>query len=196
MPIDTVRRLLMGVVVLQGILCGSVAGEATTQQDKAVRDGPKLTLVYFTGSNCAPCNFPEVKSAVLEAKRIVAEKALARGVGFTTIGVAIDEDPEKGLEFLKSVGPFDQLSAGGEFANLVVLETMAKTPRQLIAIPMILVFEQSIDSTDRKLHATERTYLAAIPGTGIPLWVKHGTRLSDEPQPDAQEAKPAPPAKP
>jgi hypothetical protein len=175
---------------------GAFAGEAATSGSQPAQkrpryewDGTRLTLVYFTGSKCAPCRLPEVKAAVLEAKRLMKERAAQRGVEFASIGVAIDDDPSLGLEFMKDVGPFDQVAAGGEFGNFVALETMAKRPDPFPAIPLLLVFEQTVETVDRKVQSAERKYLASIPGTGIPLWVKYGAKLSDEPEAPAGESR-------
>lgn len=176
------RWLLSSVaaIVATGLLHATEPNITSGPAPKGFVDGRQVVLVYFTGSKCAPCNLPEMKKAVLEAKRLIGERARQMGVEYSTIGVAIDADPAVGFKFLQDVGPFDQVAAGGEFGNVLVLETMMKTPSPLLAIPNILVFEQSIEMGERKLRASERKYLATVPGTGIPLWVKYGAQLEGD----------------
>jgi hypothetical protein len=141
-------------------------------------EGKELVFVYFGSTGCGPCKAPGMKQAVLKAKEIVAKRAADERLPFSTTGVALDPDIYKGLDFLKSVGPFDQIIVGRDWENSAVLELMASGGSEsIIGIPQIIIYERTIEHRGQQIVASKPRILERIPGTGIPLWVQYGAQV-------------------
>jgi hypothetical protein len=141
-------------------------------------DGKELAFVYFGGSGCGPCKAPGMKEAVIKAKGMIAKLAADHHLAFSTTGVAVDASIERGLDFLKNVGPFDQIVVGREWENSAVLELMAAGGSEsIIGIPQIIIYERTIEHRGQQIVASKPTILERIPGTGIPLWVQYGAQV-------------------
>ncbi|HEX4824366.1 MAG TPA: hypothetical protein VFV19_08640 [Candidatus Polarisedimenticolaceae bacterium] len=141
------------------------------------KEGNEIVFVFVGGTGCAFCNDADVKAAVVKAKNIVAERADALKRPFAAIGVAIDSDFAKGLDYLKPLGPFDEVKLGRGFFNSAVLDLMASGDDALVGIPQVLVYERTVTTKGPKYDVTPPKVIARIPGTGIPLWVQYGAKI-------------------
>jgi hypothetical protein len=168
---------ICGIVALSchGIAAGDDFMSAA--KSRPVVETTELVLAYFGGANCGPCKTPGMKEAVHEAQRIFAARAKESGRHFATMGVAVDSDIKRGLEFLDETGPFDEIIVGKDFTNLAALELMSgNDPGIFVAIPQIVIYERTIGLGTNKLTATRPKIIGRFPGTGIPVWVKAGAR--------------------
>jgi hypothetical protein len=170
----------MVFVAVATLSFASVAAEdPPPYQPKAeMVDGNELTFVYFGGNGCAPCVAPGMKEAVIKARAMIAQLAAKEHRPFSATGVALDSDIAKGVAFLDTVGPWDQIVVGREWFNSAVLDLMATGPLEpMVGIPQIIIYERRIEHRGHELIASNPRILARIPGTAIPLWVNAGAQV-------------------
>ena len=142
--------------------------------------GRDIVLVYFGASWCYPCQDPAVKTALEEAKVMLAERAEQQGSTFVAIGVALDQDLERGLAFLDEAGRFDEISIGRHYLNSLSLAHEWRAERREDATPgapSIYVYERQVMMEDG-ISSGAPTYLAEL--IGIPEivgWVEEGAPL-------------------
>src|SRR5438093_5274961 len=76
--------------------------------------GPQLLAVYFGARSCGFCTQPAFKSAIRRLGAALASQAAAAGRTFHFLGVAVDWDAAEGIEYLRELGQFDEICAGGQ----------------------------------------------------------------------------------
>jgi hypothetical protein len=137
----------------------------------------ELVVAYFGAMNCGPCRMPGMKEAVAEAQRTFAARAKMAGHRFATMGVAVDRDVQRGIEYLDAFGKFDEVVAGKDFENIATLELMLSDDSDIpIGIPQLIVYERTITYDKNRFRADKPTIIVRAPGTAIPAWVKEGCK--------------------
>jgi thiol-disulfide isomerase/thioredoxin len=175
-----IRTTVLASTAALAVVFGCIAADESPPSDapQELVDGNELVLVYFGATNCGPCREPSVKAAVMKAKSVFAERAAAQHRPYATIGVALDTDVEKGIKYLKSVGPFDEVSVGRSFDNSAVLALMISDDEDaMMGIPQLIIYERTIEHRSRTIVASAPKILVRVPGTGIPVWVNAGAKL-------------------
>ena len=166
----------LGLALITAAATVALGAEAS-RPEHDIADGNQLELIYFGGSHCGPCKSPRMREAVLKAKAIFAERAAAQHRPYSTTGVALDLSPEAGIEYLKEVGPFDQVISGRSWFNQAVLDWIVPYPDAIAGIPQIVIVERRMTlDKEGKARFERPKVLARIPGTGIPLWVDAGAQ--------------------
>ena len=74
----------------------------------------------------------------------LAQQAKAEGKRFVYVGVAVDEEPRVGLEFLKRFGPFDEVMSGGSWLGTGSVDFMVRGSPGPLALPQLLVLERDV----------------------------------------------------
>jgi len=77
----------------------------------------ELVLVFVGSDGCSWCRRDEVVEDLAHVTAKLGALAAESGLGFTRIGVAIDQRPTIGADYLRWVGDFDQMIAGGGWNN-------------------------------------------------------------------------------
>ena len=78
----------------------------------------QLLMIYFGASTCGWCARPDTHELLRRAAFALRETAEGDNLGFLAIGVALDRDMEAGLDHLRLIGIFNQVSAGYSWANV------------------------------------------------------------------------------
>jgi len=161
------------------LAAAATAGATPYRPKQELVNGNELAFVYIGATNCGFCRDPAVKAAVMQAKSILAARAESEHRPFSATGVALDFDVDKGLEYLATLGAFDQVIVGRSWFNAAVLELLTDgSDDAILAVPQIIVYERSLQLEKTSVSAAPPRILARIPGTGIPLWVEAGVQLS------------------
>lgn len=106
----------------------------------------------------------------------------------SVVGVALDADPDAGLQFLLDLGDgtpsgaFDQISAGGSWLNEQAVRLFWRQQAAVAVIPQVIVIERRVDTGSYLSHAEIRvqddTVVANPYGHEAILdWLEQGTPL-------------------
>ena len=161
------------------VLAQSAAGQTVDYvPSHRLPEGRELVAVYIGSTDCAPCQWPQVKHAVRAMKPLLAAQARQRGMAFTVIGSTQDWDLRQGAAFFDSLGGFDQLVIGGNWTNLAVEQFVLRDSLALLAMPQVVVMERTVH-VGKRITVSEPVLRRRISGgTDIPAWVAAGAPIS------------------
>lgn len=155
------------------------------------RTGKEVVMIFVGTSTCRASTekgFPEV----LERVKLAAQRrATAEGKQFRVIGVAIDNDPEVGLGFLRKFGKFDELSLGGNWVNQDVVRYVWRDMPYRPSIPQLVLVEREIRKETTAVWVSQERELRRLLGTDeIRRWGDAGAPFT------GALPRPAPPPRP
>lgn len=104
----------------------------------------ELLMVYIGSSTCEPSNSRKVRQDVRELRTLLAGRAAAAGRSLVTVGVAIDGRAAAGMAHLRKVAPFDEVAAGGGWANAHALKYVWEEWPGIAGTPQIVVIDREI----------------------------------------------------
>jgi hypothetical protein len=128
--------------LLTVILLGS--GEGRTKEETVRSTGTELVAVFIASSTCGGITDPRLEPGLGRAMNVLAEDARLQGHRFIRVGIALDPDPEAGLDVLNRFGPFDELYIGGEYLNAGALNYLDSGA---LAIPQLVVVRRDVRVT-------------------------------------------------
>jgi len=122
--------------------------------------GDQLIGVVIVSSTCAWSSRANFPSTIREMNRLLVERAAQDHRRFIAVGVAVDWSATVGFEFLRRFGPFDEILAGGNWANTGAIDYLWRLPPSTTApsgTPEVLIFERHVawDSAGRNLQVGE-----------------------------------------
>lgn len=126
---------------------------ATARNPFAASHGTNLIAFVITASDCGWATQPTIVEAV---GRIRGELGSRYGDSFAqvkVVGVALDQDVEVGLDFLRRLGKgetknsFDQVIVGGSWLNEQIVKFVWRDGVAETASPQVLVVERTIDTS-------------------------------------------------
>ncbi len=118
---------LMGGRLLRRTAPAHVQGvQSTTSEDapsweEVIRPHPQFLLVYIGRSNCAWCNDARVPGLWAAFRDSILKVVEEYDSDVVEVGFAIDRDLRAGADHLDKIGTFDQVSIGGGWGNVGVL---------------------------------------------------------------------------
>lgn len=136
----------------------------------------QLMFLLFGSSTCGFSNASVLPSLIRRAKALVAEQGSVYGLGFMTVGVALDWSIEDGRDFLDGFGRFDEVSVGYSWSNSMALEYIWQQ-RAEGTTPQVLVVYRKLESpaTDSiaRIRVKKQNVVVRKAGlTAIKTWVE------------------------
>jgi hypothetical protein len=165
---------LFGLFVSRG--AGAQAADYVPSQ--RLPEGRELVAIYIGSTDCGPCQWPQVKSAVRAMKSLLATQAKQRGVALTVIGAAQDWDVKRGAVFLEPLGAFDQVVIGGNWTNLAVEQFVLRDSLAEMAMPQVVLMERTVHLAERVTVSKPRLLRRISGGADIPAWVAAGAPIA------------------
>lgn len=104
----------------------------------------EYVFVFIGSSVCGASNRPYLPDAVEVAKGKLAARAEADGARLHTIAVARDRSVSAGLEHLRKFGDFDEVTAGGGWANHAVNRYVYQTFPGPGVTPQVVVVKREV----------------------------------------------------
>lgn len=147
------------------------------------QSGMQLAMIYFGSAHCAWASSPRLPRAVRTIETALATAARDRGWGFEAIGVALDWNPIEGIDHLRTVGAFDEVSSGENWGNSYATKYLGGLLHDPGATPEIVVMERRIQKADadsgRVNQRVDRKQLvlAKVGMVDIERWVANGVAL-------------------
>lgn len=150
------RRLSVGFVVGFGVtaLIGTI-GPTINGTVKALRAeyvptvhptvDHEIALVVIGSPECEFSTSQEVREAIRKLKTEVVATAAEAGADFRLIGVSVNGDPMEGVAFLKTLGQFDEITAGGFFRNSAAQEFLFGDAPGVAATPQVILLDRQGD---------------------------------------------------
>ena len=139
----------------------------------------ELQLIYIGSSRCAFSNNKEMYDAVDGIKSLLSEKADSLSIGFTSIGIASDWDPDQGIDHLNKFGYFDEIIVGNNWSNTGVVRYLGEMNGEL-STPQILVTLRTYIGPVKAKVSEEKKILTITGMDNIANWFKNGASLPKE----------------
>jgi hypothetical protein len=178
-PRTSSRRLALNAALVVAVCVGSFVltrrvlatrpRQETDQVQTRAPVGPELLAIFVASSGCGASRYPglhEALTALREKLRLDARRADRR---FVSVGVAIDQDPTSGENFLKGFGPFDEILSGGGWLNTGSIVFLIRDVPGPMAIPQLVVIERNVALANAVAvpSVTDRVIGRTIGGAGI-----------------------------
>jgi len=142
--------------------------------------GPQLLAVYFGARSCGFCTQPSFKSALRRLGTALATQAAAAGRTFHFLAVAVDWDAAEGVEYLRQLGEFDEICAGGKWLNTAVAQRLFRDGRA--GVPTLVLYERTITAVrenDTLIFSPERELARFEDARRIVEWVEVGAPIAE-----------------
>lgn len=144
-------------------------------------DHDQLVLVYIGSSRCGACRSPDLPTYMSAIRESIGSIALAKSLGYVTIGVASELSPVQGLLHLEQIGTFDEVAAGQGKLNQANMHFVSRDHPGLQATPQVVVLLRSLQAAPTGLvdhgSITERVLVRKIGLRELQLWKEQGTPL-------------------
>ncbi|UCD24381.1 MAG: hypothetical protein JSW51_00225 [Gemmatimonadota bacterium] len=142
------------------------------------RSDQQILLLFFGAASCGSSNVNWLPEIVDSAKVALLQRARAAGMSFAAMGVAVDWEVKKGMQFLQSFGEFDEISVGYNWANSIVRKYMFEEYTGLPATPQVILVQRFLHvatAEEDYVTATDIQLLLREVGTGnIKRWFDNG----------------------
>lgn len=135
---------------------------------------PETMLVFIGSSTCGGSNYPGLEKAIRRLRKGLRDEASARGETFSSMGIATDFPVQPGVEYLKRLGPFDEIMAGRSWLNTGSLKYLYGADLGgRVAIPQILIVRRVlVEGTGGVIEvSSEKTLFRKSGGEEIVRWV-------------------------
>ena len=168
-------KLLASLVVLLLSLSSTVPQSQTYHPKNKNPNGVELIVIYIGAEFCGPCHDPQLKNAIREMKTILVDRAAKEQQSFSITGVSIDWEVDKGIKYLRSLGPFDEIIAGKSLFNQAASEYIWKDSSGSSVVPQLVLIEREVGYKDGRALISNYRVLARHIGTAeIISWVGKG----------------------
>lgn len=141
------------------------AGSVSRELDRRIRgqrlaSSNELVMVFIGSAHCAASRDPSLPGVIRSAGESLAKIARKEGIPLVVIGAALDWSPFDGLAYLQSVGAFDEVISGRNWANSAALEYLwvdhpgpPSLPQVVLLRRELLVDASGISVSDERLIA-------------------------------------------
>jgi hypothetical protein len=176
---DKMRRFMLALPLFGLCVPGLVGAQAEDYvPSQRLPEGREVVAIYIGSTDCGPCQWPQVKSAVRAMKPLLVTQARQRGVALTVIGAAQDWDVKRGAAFLEPLGAFDQVVIGGNWTNLAVEQFVLRDSLAEMAMPQVVLMERTVGVGKRVTVSQPRVLRRITGGAEIPAWVAAGAPMT------------------
>lgn len=108
------------------------------------RTGTELVLVLLVSSECAASQLAGLPEAVARITDSLSARAKREGLQFHTLAVALDVEPVRGVEFLRSMGNFDEIASGRGWFGLGSVVFMVRDQAGAMALPQVVLLRREL----------------------------------------------------
>jgi hypothetical protein len=174
-------KLVVSLTLLLLSLSSATPQRQTYHPKNKNPNGVELIAVYIGAEFCGPCHDPQFKKALRKLKTILDDRAAKAQQSFSVTGVSTDWEVEKGIKYLGSIGPFDEIIAGKSLFNHAASEYIWKDSSGSPVVPQLVLIEREVNYKDGRVLISNCRVLGRRLGTAeIISWVDKGApRLVD-----------------
>lgn len=132
----------------------------------------ELVGVLIASSDCAGTRNPDFVPAVHAMKAELARRADAEGKALRLVGVAMDDQVSDGMMLLNRLGPFDEISAGGNWLNSFAVAYVWRSSDRSTAVPQWVVLERDVAVSPNTITVTPDRVVAIVAGADrVRAWI-------------------------
>ena len=133
----------------------------------------ELVGVLIATSECIGTRNPDFVPAVRAMKGELARRAAAQGKSLRLVGVALDEQVSDGMMMLSRIGPFDEISVGGNWLNSNAVAYIWRTADRSTSIPQWVVLERDVAVDPAAIGVTPDRIVAVVSGADrMRAWIR------------------------
>ena len=142
----------------------------------------QLVALYFGATGCGPCQSGRLKAALGALKARLASVANTVGGSLCLVGVALDDDIEAGIAFLRNTASFDEIVVGGNMkTNTAAARYLVEGPPGYLGIPQVVIHERVLRLHSRRIEVlTDREIARYMGADTIAAWVEAGATVDIE----------------
>ena len=160
----------------------------------ASANGKHLIAFIVTASDCGWSSRPSTMAAIGGIREGLRSTYLGSYARVTVVGIALDQDPRVGYDFLRRIGSgeldrsFDQVVAGGSWLNEAIVRFVWQDQIAEASSPQIVVIERQVATsmyvqTSAIEASGNRVRANPVGSDAILRWVQAGFPLADPPSP-------------
>lgn len=163
------------------------------------RPSTEVVAIVISASFCVANSVKGFHEATRAIPSLINAQLRNRPEAITrAVGIAVDQSPRVGSEYLLKLAEFDEIIAGGNWLNTATEKYFYSGYRLEPAIPQVLILERTVTWSAHSVSLSGEKVLATLNGAdSIIAWAKRGApveglarRVSRVPALDARENKP------
>ena len=119
-------------------------------------------------------------TVVKDMKMALAKQASESGRAFLSRGVSLEPSVEGGMRHLALLGPFDEVSVGGNWTNSAVVRYLGPNmgDSRRASVPQVVLLEREVRHENSGLEVGPEREIGRFVGGGeIDAWVRRGAPL-------------------
>lgn len=130
---------------------------------EVIQPHPQLLLVYVGRSDCPWCNDLRLPGLWASYRESILEVVDEYNSDLVEVGIAVDRDFRLGMAHLERIGTFDQISVGGGWGNVAVLNWLFDRYGGPYSTPQVLLISRwwTYSGVPPALRDSERPQLLA-----------------------------------
>jgi len=146
-------------------------------------DGTEMVVLFVGASDCPASLSPLLPDIMDNLRDSLTAKAESLGSRVAFLGAALDHDLDAGLEYLETLGPFDEVTVGRRWLNSLSVQYLIRDMPAGAKIPQVQVFYREIHVDGPWMEIGEDVVLARKIGVDeIMHWGSQGFALLDPPR--------------
>ena len=171
---DASQAAVLGLLIFGALAIGlrSFAAEAPRDEiDTKFRTGTHISFILIAPTSNANRAFVDAISSARDSVRAYARR---NNYIYTTIGIADDWNPERGVEQLSEYGHFDELIVGRNWLNsgVELYVTQEAAPNE---VPQVLIVRRTVSVDSLPVQYGPLTQILRMSGTDDVLeWARAG----------------------
>lgn len=146
--------------------------------NQVMHSGRELVLVFIGSSKCGASAVPALPAALDSIRASAARYAASVHDQFSSLGIAVDQQPNDGLLFLKKFGVFDQIAVGHNWLNAAAISYIWRETPGPGSLPQVVLVERQLDVTGDGVSVGADRILARKTGSdGLIRWAAQGAPI-------------------
>ncbi|WP_425153936.1 hypothetical protein [Candidatus Palauibacter sp.] len=136
----------------------------------------EYVVVVISSNQCRASEIAGFNASVNDIRRLVDGQLAHRPEAVTRmVGVALDEDPKVGADYLSRLGNFDEIVAGSGWFNLGTEKYLWGSYNLRATTPQVVLFERTVRYVENGVLVSDERVIRAISGAQqIIEWVGAG----------------------
>jgi hypothetical protein len=97
-----------------------------------------------------------------------------------TVGIAVDEDAERGLAVLREIGEFDEQIVGGGWFNTGAVRYALRDFAGVVAVPQLLILSRQVNTRLPRTVGADSLHTRLVGAFAIARWADRLERSSGQ----------------
>ena len=148
-----------------------------------VASGREIIMIFVGSSTCGASQSRELPAALKTVRESLQVRAARTHSKLATLGVALDVQPNEGIQFLKKYDSFDEISVGRSWLNMTATTYIWRDLPGNTSLPQLLVITRPITVRDASIEiGPDELVVRKLGVDGIVNWAKTGVGVAGVPR--------------